>query len=96
MKKDEIIKTAQEKFNVKLNPKEKLSDLEGKLEALEKKNAEKPKPTKKKGSGKGNPIASKGEYGKVVPWNPLHREEFWTFIYDERALSEEEREKLGL
>ena len=96
MKKDEIIKTAQEKFNVKLNPKEKLSDLEGKLETLEKNNAAEPKPTKKKSSSKGNPIASRGEYGKVVPWNPIHRQEHWTFIYDEGALSEEERKNLGL
>ena len=48
MKKDEILKTAKDKFNVKLDPKEKLSDLESKLETLEKNNAEKPKPTKKK------------------------------------------------
>ena len=56
MKKDEILKTAKEKFNVKLDPKEKLADLEDKLETLEKNNAKESKP-KKKSSGKGNPIA---------------------------------------
>ena len=95
MKKDEILKTAKDKFNVKLDPKEKLADLEDKLETLEKNDAKESNP-KKKSSGKGNPIASRGEYGKVVPWNPIHREEHWTFIYDERALSKEEKEQLGL
>ena len=48
MKKDEILKTAKDKFNVKLDPKEKLTDLEDKLETLEKNNAKESKPKKKK------------------------------------------------
>ena len=51
MKKDEILKTAKDKFNVKLDPKEKLADLEDKLETLEKNDEKESKP-KKKSSGK--------------------------------------------
>ena len=43
MKKDEIVKMAKEKFNVALNPKDKLSVLEEKLKAMESKE-EKPEP----------------------------------------------------
>ena len=93
MKKDEIVKMAKEKFNVTLNPKDKLSVLEEKLKAMESKE-EKPKP--KKESGKRTPIASKSEFGKVVPWHPIHREEHWTFIYDKASLTKEEIKSLGL
>ena len=93
MKKDEIVQHAKEKFGVELDKKQKLSDLEAQVEVLEKK---KPVKETKKSSGKKNPIASKGEFGKVVPWSPMHREEYWTFIYDERSLSDEEKKQLGL
>jgi len=93
MKKDELVQHAKEEFGVELDKKQKLSDLEAQVEVLEKK---KPVKETKKSSGKKNPIASKGEHGKIVPWNPIHREEHWTFIYDERSLSDEEKEQLGL
>ncbi len=93
MKKDELVQHAKEEFGVELDKKQKLSDLEAQVEVLEKK---KPVKETKKSSDKKNPIASKGEHGKIVPWNPIHREEHWTFIYDERSLSEEEKKQLGL
>ena len=93
MKKDELVQHAKEEFGVELDKKQKLSDLEAQVEVLEKK---KPVNETKKSSGKKNPIASKGEHGKIVPWHPIHREEHWTFIYDERSLSEEEKKQLGL
>ena len=93
MKKDELVQHAKEEFGVELDKKQKLSDLEAQVEVLEKK---KPVKETKKSSGKKDPIASKGEHGKIVPWNPIHREEHWTFIYDERSLSDEEKEQLGL
>ena len=93
MKKDELVQHAKEEFGVELDKKQKLSDLEAQVEVLEKK---KPVKETKKSSSKKDPIASKGEYGKVVPWNPIHREEHWTFIYDERSLSDEEKKQLGL
>tara|TARA_B100001939_G_scaffold317688_1_gene304510 strand:- start:222 stop:503 length:282 start_codon:yes stop_codon:yes gene_type:complete len=93
MKKDELVQHAKEEFGVELDKKQKLSDLEAQVEVLEKK---KPVKETKKSSGKKDPIASKGEHGKIVPWNPIHREEHWTFIYDERSLSEEEKKQLGL
>jgi hypothetical protein len=93
MKKDELVQHAKEEFGVELDKKQKLSDLEAQVEVLEKK---KPVKETKKSSGKKNPIASKGEHGKIVPWNPIHREEHWTFIYDERSLSDEEKKQLGL
>lgn len=95
MKKDELIKLAKEKFNVSLNPKDKLKDLEAKVASLEESNVVvEEEPVQE--SGKRVPIASKGEHGKIVPWNPMHREEFWTFIYDKRSLSDEEKKQLGL
>ena len=94
MKKDEVLKIAKEKFNVKLNPKEKLSDLQDKLESLVDK-AEVVEEVVEK-SEKRTPIASKGEHGKIVRWNPVHREEYWTFIYDKRSLTKEEIKLLGL
>ena len=93
MKKDELVQHAKEEFGVELDKKQKLSDLEAQVEVLEKK---KPVKETKKSSGKKNPIASKGEHGKIVTWHPIHREEHWTFIYDERSLSEEEKKQLGL
>jgi len=95
MKKDELIKMAKEKHNIELNPKHKLKDLEAQVESLDSKVKVEVK-EEPKSSGKRNPIASKSEFGKVVRWNPDHRQEFWTFIYDERSLSEEEKKALGL
>jgi|TARA_Y100000114_G_scaffold94066_1_gene87453 hypothetical protein len=94
MKKDEVLKVAKEKFNVKLNPKEKLADLMDKLDALENNSELVEEPVQE--TSKRQPIASKGESGRVVRWNPLHREEYWTFIYDKRSLTKEELKKLGL
>lgn len=94
MKKDELIKMAKEELNISLNPKDKLSILEEQVKTMkqskkvEKKEIKKTRPK--------NPIASKSEYGRIVRWNPVHREEYWTFIWDEAALSKEEKEKLGL
>ena len=61
MKKDELVQHAKEEFGVELDKKQKLSDLEAQVEVLEKK---KPVKETKKSSGKKDPIASKGEYGK--------------------------------
>ena len=94
MKKDEILKVAKEKFNVKLNPKEKLADLQHKLDTLEESSEVVEEPVQD--SSRRQPIASKGESGRIVRWNPLHREEYWTFIYDKRSLTKEEIKKLGL
>lgn len=93
MKKDELVKHAKEEFGVNLDKKQKLSDLEAQVEQLSKKSPVKEKKVSKTSK---DPIASKSEFGKVVPWNPNHRPEFWTFIYDERSLSEEEKKQLGL
>lgn len=93
MNKDELVEHAKEEFGVDLNKKSKLADLEAQVQDLEK-NKSKPKKESKVGSK--DPIASKGEFGKVVPWSPVHRAEFWQFIYDERSLSEEEKKSLGL
>jgi hypothetical protein len=95
MKKDELIKIAKEKHNVELNPKHKLKDLEAQVESLDSKVKVEAK-EEPKSSGKRTPIASKSEHGKVVAWSPKHREEFWTFIYDERSLLDEEKKALGL
>jgi len=94
MKKDEVLKVAKEKFNVRLNPKEKLADLLHKLETLENNSEVVEEPVQD--NSKRQPIASKGENGRVVHWNPVHREEYWTFIYDKRSLTKEEIKQLGL
>jgi hypothetical protein len=95
MTKDEIVKLAKENFNVSLNPKDKLADLELQLKSLENANPVVEDEEVVESDGR-TPLFSKGEHGKIVPWNPRHREEFWTFIYDERALTSEERKSLGL
>jgi len=94
MTKDELIKKAKEEYNVSLNPKDKLADLEVKLSSLED-NADVAEKVEvvKQGS---DPIASRGEHGKLVPWHPLHREESWTFVYKKSDLKKEELKKLGL
>lgn len=95
MTKDEIVKLAKENFNVSLNPKDKLADLELQLKSLENANpvVEDEEVVKSNGN---NPLYSRGEFGKIVPWHPDHREEFWNFIYDKSGLSPEEKKKLGL
>lgn len=95
MTKDEIVKLAKENFNVSLNPKDKLADLELQLKSLENANPVVEDEEVVESNGR-TPLFSKGEHGKIVPWSPKHREEFWTFIYDERALTSEERKALGL
>jgi len=95
MTKDEIVKLAKENFNVSLNPKDKLADLELQLKSLENANPVVEDEEVVESDGR-TPLFSKGEHGKIVHWNPRHREEFWTFIYDERALTSEERKSLGL
>ena len=94
MTKDELIKAAKENFNVSLNPKDKLAELEQQYASLES-SVEVEEEVEVESSSR-RPIASKSEHGKVVPWNPIHREEFWQFIYDKRSLSKEELEALGL
>jgi hypothetical protein len=93
MKKDKLVKQAKEEFGVDLDKKQKLADLEAQVESLSKKA---PVKEKKVSSNSKDPIASKSEFGKIVRWNPEHRAEFWTFIYDERSLTEEEKKQLGL
>ena len=97
MTKDELLKVAKEEFNITLNPKEKLVDLEAKLTSLEANKGVKEVKTKKtKEVVSKDPIASKGEHGKLVAWHPTHRAEFWQFIYDKKHLTDEEVESLGL
>ena len=93
MNKDELVEHAKAEFGVDLDKKTKLADLEAQEEVLKKK---KPQPKSEPKKGSNDPIASKGEHGKVVPWHPAHRAEYWQFIYDERSLSEEEKKSLGL
>ena len=94
MTKDDIIKFAKENFNVSLNPKDKLADLEMQLKSLE---SSAPVDEEEELEFNGdNPLYSRGEFGKIVPWHPDHRPEFWNFVYDESGLSAEEKKKLGL
>ena len=93
MTKDDIVKIAKENFNVSLNPKDKLADLELQLKSLE---SSAPVEENEIESSKETPVYSRGEFGKIVPWHPDHRPEFWNFIYDESGLSAEEKKKLGL
>jgi hypothetical protein len=94
MTKDELIKTAKENFNVSLNPKDKLADLEQQFASLES-SVEVVEEVEVVKEGK-DPIASRGEYGKIVLWNPKHRPEHWEFIWKKSELSKEEKESLGL
>jgi hypothetical protein len=94
MTKDELIKAAKDNFDVSLNPKDKLADLEQQFSSLES-SVEVVEEVEVVKEGK-DPIASKSEYGKIVPWNPRHREEHWEFIWKKSELSKEEKEKLGL
>ena len=97
MTKDELLKVAKEEFNVALNSKEKLVDLEAKLSSLESnKGVKEVKVKNTKEPVSKDPIASKGEHGKLVAWHPTHRAEFWQFIYDKKHLTDEEVESLGL
>jgi|TARA_R100001198_G_C5227119_1_gene207442 hypothetical protein len=97
MTKDELLKLAKEEHNVTLNPKEKLADLEDKVATLEaNKDVKEVKAPKKKETVSKDPVASRSEHGKVVPWNPRHRSEFWQFVYDKKNLTEEEIKTLGL
>jgi hypothetical protein len=93
MTKDDIVKIAKENFNVSLNPKDKLADLELQLKSLE---SSAPVEENEIESSGETPVYSRGEFGKIVPWHPDHRPEFWNFIYDESGLSAEEKKKLGL
>lgn len=94
MTKDELIKSAKENFNVSLNPKDKLKDLEHQYASLE--NSADVKEEVVVESKSKDPIASRSQHGKVVPWHPMHRAEFWTFIYDKGSLTDEEKKVLGL
>jgi hypothetical protein len=94
MTKDELIKSAKENFNVSLNPKDKLKDLELQYASLES-TVDVEEEVVVESNSK-DPIASRSEHGKVVPWNPMHRSEFWSFIYDKGSLTKEEKEILGL
>lgn len=94
MTKDELIKSAKEKFNVSLNPKDKLKDLEHQYASLED-SVEVVEEVEETSNSK-DPIASRGEHGKIVPWHPMHRSEFWEFVYDKGSLKKEEKEILGL
>tara|TARA_R100001082_G_scaffold32635_1_gene16755 strand:- start:5200 stop:5481 length:282 start_codon:yes stop_codon:yes gene_type:complete len=92
MTKDELVKVAKEKFNVSLNPKDKLVDLESQLSSLEKSDPV-DKPVEKAKSK--TPLYSVGEHGKIVSYNPIHRAEYWNFIYDEKSLTDEQKKLLG-
>jgi hypothetical protein len=94
MTKDELIKSAKENFNVSLNPKDKLKDLELQYASIESTVGVEEEVVVESNSK--DPIASRGEHGKILPWSPLHRSDFWTFIYDKGSLTKEEKEKLGL
>ena len=93
--KDKIIEQAKEKYNVSLNPKNKLADLEAQLNSLKEKNKASKKEKKEKKVSK-TPLFSRGSFGKVVVYNPIHRDEYWTFIYSEDDLTDEEKKSLGL
>ncbi|MDB9705162.1 hypothetical protein OAA77_00670 [Gammaproteobacteria bacterium] len=92
-KKDEVVKMAKEKFNVNLDKKQKLEDLQAHVEKLEVSKVEPKKEPVKKPK---HPICVKTEYGKVKPYNENMREEFWTFVWDKASLTKEELELLGL
>jgi hypothetical protein len=94
MTKDELIKSAKENFNVSLNPKDKLKDLEQQYASIE--NSVEVEEEVVVESNSKDPIASRSEHGKIVPWHPKHRREFWSFVYDKGSLTKEEKEKLGL
>jgi len=94
MTKDELIKSAKEKFDVSLNPKDKLKDLEHQYASLE--NSVEVDEEVVVESSSGDPIASRSEHGKIVPWHPIHRPEFWSFVYDKGSLTDEEKKVLGL
>jgi len=94
MTKDELIKSAKENYNVSLNPKDKLKDLEQQYASIE--NSVEVEEEVVVESNSKDPIASRGEHGKVVAWHPMHRPDFWEFVYDKGSLTKEEKEKLGL
>lgn len=93
--KDKIIEEAKDKYNVSLNPKNKLADLEAQLSSLEQKNKLTKKEKKDKKVSK-TPLFSRGSFGKIITYNPIHRDEYWTFIYSENDLTDEEKKSLGL
>ena len=93
MTKDDIIKLAKEKHNVSLNPKDKLVDLKAHLESL---NSSTPVEEVVEKKSNKNPVASRSEHGKVIEWSPMHREEYWEFVHDEKSLTAEEKKQLGL
>nr|BAR25720.1 hypothetical protein [uncultured Mediterranean phage uvMED]BAR25763.1 hypothetical protein [uncultured Mediterranean phage uvMED] len=93
--KDKIIEEAKDKYNVSLNPKNKLVDLEAQLNNLKEKNKPSKKEKKDKKVSK-TPLFSRGSFGKVILYNPIHRDEYWTFLYSEDALTDEEKKSLGL
>jgi|TARA_B100001094_G_C18110561_1_gene760899 hypothetical protein len=93
--KDKIIEEAKDKYNVSLNPKNKLADLEAQLNNLKEKNKLTKKQKKDKKVSK-TPLFSRGSFGKIITYNPIHRDEYWTFLYSEDSLTDEEKKSLGL
>lgn len=93
MTKDQIVQLAKEKHNVALNPKDKLADLKAQLASLDSSAPVEEVVEEKPGK---DPLYSVSEHGKIVAWNPMHRAEFWNFIYDKKSLSKEQKEQLGL
>jgi len=92
-KKDEVVKMAKEKFNVNLDKKQKLEELQAHVEKLEVSEVEVKKEPVKKPK---HPVCVKTDHGMVKPYNENMREEFWTFVWDKASLTKEELELLGL
>lgn len=93
MTKDQLVKLAKEKFDVSLNPKDKLADLKAQLESLESSAPAEEVVEEKPGK---DPLYSVSEHGKITEWSPMHRAEYWNFIYDKKSLSAEQKKQLGL